>query len=171
MSRELRGKVVDPKDMTPGQRAAAETISASAAAHGHETPVTCECGAWVARDADKGAGYAHWWHEESLDGRGQTYCHECHTELFFDSEGQPVATPMVPRERIEDARWLIGILYHVALSAPEGMEKLPKKAQEVAEAIWLHEVEKAMGGVSDADIEAVCEGTALAAQEEADADE
>jgi len=33
------------------------------------------------------------------------------------------------------------------------------------------EVEKAMGGVSDADIEAVCEGTALAAQEEADADE
>ena len=72
--------------------------------------VTCGCGAWEARDADRGAGYAYWWHEQSMDGRRRAYCHECHTELSFDASGKPVAEAMVPRAALERAAgWCAGM--------------------------------------------------------------
>jgi len=74
--------------------------------------VTCGCGAWEARETIKGAGYAHWWHERSMDGRGLAYCHECHTELSFDASGQPVARRMVPEEEAVPRAALEDVLRH-----------------------------------------------------------
>jgi len=120
--------------------------------------VTCECGRWVVsyRDADgRKLANGEWVRESpglALRVLG-TYCRECHTELSFDADGLPVARRMVPKTTLDTAHWLIATLYHLALkAAPDDLGQVPNTAREVAEKIWLAEIKKATGALTQDDI-------------------
>lgn len=60
--------------------------------------VTCECGRWRWAGAVDGWGEQYHHRHSAVRGHEPFYCWRCHTELFCDAAGNPVARAMIPAD-------------------------------------------------------------------------
>jgi len=63
--------------------------------------VTCKCRAWQAWENT--FGELRWVRIVDFEEGGQNaYCHDCHSELGFDSDGEPTVRAMVPEKETRE---------------------------------------------------------------------
>ena len=97
----LKGDVVDPKDMTAGQEEAVRRIEHAVAEH--EGPLTCECGKYTWTGSH--------WKTRDFAPVLRAYCWGCHMELVVvprDGLLVPVVAAMVPKVAVHNAEVVMG---------------------------------------------------------------